>query len=65
MDDDNFSGHSDVLDLDLRWEQGQLGWYDPVEQRHIVTFDDERARADTAEARIRELEAELRRRQNP
>ena len=51
MDDDNFSGHSGVLNLDLRWEQGQLGWHDPVEQRHIVTFDDERARADTAEAR--------------
>ena len=72
IDDENFSGHSDVLDLDLRWEQGQLGWYDPVEQRHIVTFDDERARADTAEARadtaearVRELEEELRRLREP
>ncbi len=50
MDDENFSGHSGVLNLDLRWEQGQLGWYDPVEQRHIVTFDDERARADAEQA---------------
>ena len=55
-----------MLDLHLRWEDGQLGWYDPATGRHIIRFDDERERADAeraarmaAEARVRELEAEL------
>ena len=66
-------GHSAALDLDLRWENGRLGWYDPETGRHIPTYEDEReariaaeARADrehsarvAAEARIRELEARL------
>ena len=52
-DDDALQGYSDVLNLILRWEQGQLGWYDPVTEQHIATFDTERARADQArEARI-------------
>ena len=45
-----------------------LEWYDPATGRHIVTFDDERAariqaetRAESAEARNREIEEELRR----
>ena len=66
--DDILQGHSDVLDLDIRWHDGRLEWYDPVTGRHIATFDDERAariqaetRAESAEARSRELEEELRR----
>ena len=69
-------GFSAALNLFLRWENGQLGWYDPATGRHIVTFEDERARAEqeriraeqeqqarlAAEARVRELEAELARR---
>ena len=69
MDDGAFQGSSAVLDLNLRWEEGQLGWYDPATGRHIIRFDDERKRADAehaarmaAEARVRELEAELERR---
>ena len=54
-------GYSAALDLYLRWEGGQLRWHDPATGRHIVTLKDERARADRAEARARELEAELRR----
>ena len=64
-------GYSRVLNLYLRWEQGQLGWYDPATGRHILTYNDQRARADTAEARAdtaearaRQLEAELRRLRN-
>ena len=53
-------GHSEVLNLDWRWEEGQLGCYDPATGLHIATFDTERARADAAEARVRELEALLR-----
>ena len=67
MPDGNLQGHSGVLNLDLRWDQGRLGWYDPATGRHIPTFDDERARADRAEAeliaaaaRIAELEERLR-----
>ncbi len=54
-------GYSAVLNLYLRWEGGQLRWHDPATGQHIVTLEDERARADRAEARARELEAELRR----
>ena len=69
------------MNLNLRWDDGQLGWYDPATGQRIATFDNERSRADSerparlvaekradaAEARaerasIRELEAELRRR---
>ena len=53
-------GYSAVLDLNIRWHDGQLEWYDPATGRHIVTFDDEREARLQAEARIRELEAELR-----
>ena len=67
MPDGNLQGHSGVLNLDLRWEQGRLGWYDPATGRHIPTFGDERERADRAEAeltaaaaRIAELEEQLR-----
>ncbi len=73
--EDTLQGHSDVLDLDIRWHDGQLEWYDPATDRHIVTADDERqarieaeARADDerqarveSDARVRELEDELRR----
>ena len=61
-------GYSPVLNLHLRWEQGDLGWYDPATGRHIATFDTERARADNeraarlqAEERVRQLEARLNR----
>ena len=73
--EDILQGHSDVLDLDIRWHDGHLEWYDPATGRHIVTLEeeraariraenrvaDERSRADEAEARVRELEEELRR----
>ena len=53
-------GYSAALDLNLRWESGALGWYDPGKGEHIATFESERDRADAAEARARQLEAELR-----
>ena len=69
-------GHSDVLGLDLCWEDGRLRWWNPAAQRYLLTFDETdearstaEARADSenearvaAEARVRELEAELERR---
>ena len=59
--EDTLQGYSGVLNLNIRWERGQLRWYDPTRDQHIVTFDDERARADRAEAQVHELEAELQR----
>ena len=68
VSDDTWQGRSDVLGLNIRWRSGNLEWYDPATGRHIVSLDDERARADAAEsqaekaqARVRELEEELRR----
>ena len=66
-------GYSRVLNLLIRWDHGQLGWHDPETGQHIATFEQERAPAETAEARadieqearmaaearVRELEAEL------
>ena len=49
-------GHSESLNLDLCWENGELRWYDPATQRYLPDFDDqttalyvESARADVAE----------------
>ena len=56
-----FEGYSAALNLNLRVEDGVLGLYDPDTGNHIPTFQSERARAESAEARTRELEAEIRR----
>ena len=64
LSEDVLQGYSEALGLYLRWERGELGWYDPATGQHIATFDTERERADRAEARIRQLEARLNR-QNP
>ena len=68
LEDGVLQGYSTELNLYLRWEQGQLRLHDPATGRHILTYDDQRARADSAEnraesaeARIHELEAENRR----
>ena len=68
LEDGALQGYSAELNLYLRWEQGQLRLHDPATGRHILTYDDQRARADSAEnraesaeARIHELEAENRR----
>ena len=61
-------GPSDVLNLTLRWDNGDLHWIDPATNRHIPTFDDERegrlAEREgrlAAEAQVRALQDELRR----
>ena len=61
LPDGSLQGYSPVLNLHIRWEDGQLAWYDPDTGRHILTYEDQRDRADAAEARVRELEAELQR----
>ncbi len=57
-------GHSDALGLDLWWEEGQLRFWDPVGRRYLTTFAEERAARLAVEARLRQLEEELRRRPN-
>ncbi len=79
LEDGSFWGRSTVLNLDLCWERGVLRFWDPVGQRYLTTDQEERAarraaeaqrdserqaRAE-AEARIRQLEEELRRRPSP
>ena len=73
-DENRYWGYSAVLDLDLCWEYGQLRWYDPATQRYLQTYDESRTEQErerarriaaedaqaAAEARIRELEAQLR-----
>ena len=54
-------GHSDMLELDICWEHGELRWFDPVSQSYIKTHSDERSERIAAEERVRELEEELRR----
>ena len=61
-------GRSDVLNLILRWDNGNLHWIDPATNKHIPTFDAERegrlAERDgrlAAEAQVRALQDELRR----
>ncbi len=44
-------GYSQALNLILRWEQGELAFIDPGTEEPIPTYQDQKARADSAEAR--------------
>ena len=68
----SLQGYSPVLNLNIRWVGGELVFYDPATDRPIATLEDERTRAETraeqhqaraeaAEARVRELEERLHR----
>ena len=68
LPDGILQGYSAVLNLNLRWEKGQLSWHDPSTGEYVPTFETERAarlRAEAAriraEERVRQLEAQLRR----
>ena len=50
LTDGSLQGYSAILNLNLRWTEGQLGWYDPNADEHIPTLDDAEARANAAEA---------------
>ena len=61
-------GYSEVLGLELWWEEGTLRFRDPASGQFLPTPEEERvareaaeARAGTSEARVAELEAEIRR----
>ena len=62
-------GYSPVLDLELCWVERHLRFRDPVTKEFLPTVTEERERReeaeaarDAAQARARELEAEIRRR---
>ena len=61
LPDGSLQGYSEALDLHLRWERGELRFYDPCTGRPIATLADEREARAAAEARVRELEEQIRR----
>ena len=63
-DDQHLWGHSESLGLALCWEEGSLRFWDPVSRRYLTTYAEERIARHQAEARVRQLEEELRRQQN-
>lgn len=73
LDGGALQGYSAVMNLKLRWEDGELVFHDPATNAPIATFASERSArliaearmavesgAADAEARVAELEAELR-----
>ena len=50
-----FQGHSAALNLDLRAEDGYLGWHDPATGEHIPTLQSQTARVQELEAEVRRL----------
>ena len=46
-----FQGYSVALNLNLRAEDGGLGWHDPATEEHIPTLQSQTERAEAAEAR--------------
>ena len=67
LGDGSLRGFSEALSLYICWEGGELRFYDPVAEDYLLGHQEERAgrmaaenRAEAAEARAAELEAELR-----
>ncbi|MCY4654409.1 MAG: Uma2 family endonuclease [Dehalococcoidia bacterium] len=72
--DDRVWSHSDALNLDLWWQNGDLRFWDPVSEGWLLSHEEEKARAEAAESRadtemsrrlateyrVAELEAQLR-----
>ena len=52
-------GYSPALNLMIRWEHGRLTWWDPHTEASILSYEDQRGRADQADARA-EAEREAR-----
>lgn len=59
--DGRLCGYSPALGLLLCWDHGRLRFYDPAAGAWLRNFAEERAARAAAEARVAELEAELRR----
>ena len=67
LPDGSLQGHCAVLNVNIRWIDGQLTWYDPATGEPVATLESERqalaqereARV-RAEERVRELEEQIR-----
>ena len=60
-DDGRVWSHSEALSLDLWWVDGELRFWDPAAEHWLLSHEEERAGRVSAEARLTEMEAELRR----
>ena len=60
-DDGSVWSHSDALNMDLRWLDGELRFRDSVSGEWLLTYEEQQERAEAAETRAAQLEAELRR----
>ncbi len=58
-------GYSEVLGLSVCWVEGRLRFWDRAQQRYLPDQREQAAELAEAQARIRLLEEELRRRENP
>ena len=52
-------GHSAALELELRWVKGLLWFWDPATREYLPDLTTSKAQTAAAEARIRQLEAQL------
>ena len=60
LPDGRLRGYSQVLNLIIEWNNGQLEWIDPATDAPILTYADQRDRADREHlARMQEQEARL------
>ena len=74
LPDGSLQGHSVILNVDVRWVDGHLVWYDPTSGEPVATFESlrqafaqesealnqEREARIQAETRVRELEDQIR-----
>ena len=61
LGEDRLRGYSEVLELYVCWEVGTLRFFDPVTESYLRSHEEDVNRAGAAEARVAELEEELRR----
>ena len=64
LPDGNLRAYSAVLNLYVQWQNHQLVWCDPITGNRIPTLASERQARIAAEARVAELEAQLRAQQS-
>lgn len=53
-------GHSEMLGLELCWDDNQLRLFDPTAGEYLRTYAEAQARADAAEAEVRRLREQIR-----
>ena len=61
LEEGKLRGYSEALGLYVCWEDGMLRFFDPSTESYLRSHAEDEARAEIAEARAAELEAEIRR----